>query len=68
MRILHGVGSRLLGCGCLVGVYETYDQRTVATIDAVGSECRDRSHALHAVLELSGRHPSGPEPAEPRPR
>ncbi len=59
MRILHGLGSRVLGCGCLVGVYETYDKRTVATIDAVGRECREPGHTLHAVLELSSRSAPG---------
>jgi hypothetical protein len=50
MRILRGLGSRALGCGCLVGVYETYAAKTVWLIDAPGPSCADKAHRLHAVV------------------
>ena len=50
MRILRGLGSQLLPCGCLVGRYETYDGATVALIDAVGARCPDRQHRLNHVV------------------
>jgi hypothetical protein len=54
MRFLRGVTGRVLACGCLVGVYETYGGDIVATIDARGAECRHPGHALHAKV------PAGP--------
>ena len=50
MRLLRGVAGRVLECGCLVGVYETYGGRIVATVDARGASCAQQSHRLHAVL------------------
>jgi hypothetical protein len=44
MRILRGLSSRCLPCGCLAGVYETYDGLIVTIIDAKGTECDDASH------------------------
>ena len=44
MRILRGLSSRCLPCGCLAGVYETYDGLIVTIIDAKGTECNDSSH------------------------
>jgi hypothetical protein len=49
MRFLRGVSGRVLACGCLVGVYETYSGEIVATIDARGERC-PRSHRLHAIV------------------
>ena len=51
MRLLRGVAGRLLPCGCLVGIYETYEGSVVATIDAVGANCTQQQiHQLHAVV------------------
>jgi hypothetical protein len=44
MRILRGVSSRLLACGCLAGVYETYDGDIVTILDARGAQCVERTH------------------------
>ncbi len=49
MRLLRALTGELLPCGCLVGIYETYDGRVVATIDARGAECDE--HRLHAILK-----------------
>jgi len=54
MRILRGLTSRILPCGCLAGVYETYNNLTVAIIDERGGECADPAHqAGKSVPELS---------------
>jgi hypothetical protein len=53
LRILRGLGSRALPCGCLVGVYETYATQTVAVIDAKGSLCGDKTHRVDAAIDLS---------------
>lgn len=44
MRILRGLSSKRLPCGCLAGVYETYDGDVVGIIDAKGAKC---SHPAH---------------------
>jgi hypothetical protein len=50
MRILKGVSSRFLPCGCLAGVYETYDAEIVTIVDARGASCTDSSHAKGNVV------------------
>jgi hypothetical protein len=50
MRIIRGLGSRTLPCGCLVGIYETYNRRTIGVIDATTPACRE-SHRVNTVLE-----------------
>ncbi len=44
MRILRVVGSRLLACGCFVGVYETYDGESIEIIEERGPRCQERWH------------------------
>ena len=45
MRILRGLTSRLLPCGCLAGVYETYDGLVTTLLDERETSCQDPSHA-----------------------
>lgn len=52
MNILRGVGGRVLGCGCLVGLYETYTSQTVAILDARGSNCQDLTHRVGASIDV----------------
>ena len=52
MRLLRGLSGRVLSCGCLVGVYETYDGAVVATIDARGSRCQAAQHRLHSTVPV----------------
>ena len=52
MRILRGVGSRMLPCWCLVGIYEAYDTNTVALIDARGLACMDTGHHVDAGVPI----------------
>lgn len=51
MRILRGLGGRGLACGCLIGVYETYDSQTVAVIDAKGSKCANEAHRVDSTID-----------------
>jgi hypothetical protein len=48
MRLLRVLTGQLLPCGCLVGIYETYEGRVVASIDARGYDCDH--HRLHQTL------------------
>ena len=50
MRILRGLSSRLLPCGCLAGIYETYDGNVVTILDERDETCRDRRHVNGNVL------------------
>jgi hypothetical protein len=52
LRILRGLDSRALPCGCLVGVYETYGSETVAIIDVKGTGCADEAHRVDSHVEF----------------
>lgn len=39
MRILRAVASEAHQCGCLLGIYETYDGEIVRLVDEVGDGC-----------------------------
>jgi hypothetical protein len=52
MRILRGLSSRVLPCGCLVGVYETYTAEVALILDARGAHCADPNHQSGATLPL----------------
>jgi hypothetical protein len=55
MRILRGLTSRLLPCGCLAGVYETYDGSVVTLLDERQSTCSDPKHTDgHEIPDLAG--------------
>jgi hypothetical protein len=44
MRILRGLSSKFLPCGCLTGIYETYDGRVVGILDAKSGTCTLDTH------------------------
>jgi hypothetical protein len=44
MPILRGLSSQILPCGCLVGVYETYDGAIVGIVDAKSDACTAPAH------------------------
>jgi hypothetical protein len=50
MRILRGLSSKSLPCGCLAGVYETYDGLVVAIVDAKSTGCAILSHSNGKVV------------------
>jgi hypothetical protein len=43
-RILRGLSSRRLPCGCLLGIYETYDGRVVSILDTRDEQCGEPRH------------------------
>ena len=60
MRILRGLTSRLLPCGCIAGIYETYDGEVVSLLDDRQPGCDNPEHANgNQIPELT---------AAPRPR
>jgi hypothetical protein len=67
MRILRGLGSQALPCGCLVGVYETYATQTVAVIDAKGTGCQDRTHRVNASVDPRVAFGDRPQPPSTMP-
>jgi hypothetical protein len=50
MRILRGLRSKLLPCGCTAGIYETYDGDVVTLLDERESQCPDPSHQTGSEL------------------
>lgn len=50
MRILRGVSSRRLDCGCLVGLYETYDGPVARILDYRDPACANPRHRVGEVL------------------
>ena len=52
LRILRGLGSRALPCGCLIGFYETYANETVAIVDARGANCTDNLHRVDSSIDV----------------
>ena len=60
MRILRGLSSRFLKCGCLAGVYETYGGEIVAIIDARSRSCADTSHTIGKIVPVPESGPVMP--------
>ena len=54
MRILRGLSSKLLACGCLAGVYETYEGLVVMIVDAKGTACTTSAHLEGKQLPEDG--------------
>ncbi len=50
MRLLRVVNSRVLVCGCFVGVYETYGGAAVEIIDGRGETCQAKGHVTGRQL------------------
>ena len=44
------VGGRVLSCGCLTGIYNTWAGDVVAIVDARGDGCMDDRNREHAIL------------------
>jgi hypothetical protein len=67
MRILRGLTSRLLPCGCIAGVYETYDGAVVTLLDERQATCQDPTHGDgNQIPDLPGAPPASklPLPAD----
>jgi hypothetical protein len=65
MRILRGLSSRHLACGCLAGVYETYDGKVVTILDIRGAGCANPNHVSGNVVPIDPipgpEHPGRPD-------
>jgi hypothetical protein len=44
------VRGMALPCGCLAGVYETYEGGTIAVVDVVGTSCATSGHDVNVVV------------------
>ena len=69
MRILRGLTSRLLPCGCIAGVYETYDGAVVTLLDERQATCSELGHTEgDQIADLAGMTAPGkaPQPRSPR--
>jgi hypothetical protein len=53
MRLMRGLGSHLLPCGCLAGIYETYAGSTVAIVDGRGEFCTLAKHRPGEAIEAA---------------
>jgi hypothetical protein len=51
MQILRCLRGTWLGCGCLVGIYETYSSEILAILDSKGDMCRDGSHQPNVIVD-----------------
>jgi hypothetical protein len=60
-RILRGLSSKLLRCGCLLGVYETYEGAIVGLIDAKAAGCTVVSHDGGNVLPVHQTEEAHPD-------
>jgi hypothetical protein len=67
MRLLRGLGSRLLPCGCLAGIYETYADTTVTIIDARGEHCENSEHTVGGTMPIEDVFQLQTQAASPQP-
>jgi hypothetical protein len=49
-RILRGLSSEVLSCGCLGGIYETYDGEIVEILDAKAESCPVPTHQSGKII------------------
>jgi hypothetical protein len=69
MRILRGLNSHQLPCGCLLGVYETYDGLVVRLFDAISDTCGNPGHRPGTLVPAESADVSlAVEATEPTPR
>ena len=68
MRIRRGLTSRLLPCGCIAGIYETYRDEIIAILDARSPDCVETSHVTGNMIpgldtdDAEPRDPHDPSP------
>ena len=59
MRILKGLSSRRLPCGCVVGIYETYGAEIVTLLDSREETCERKDHAPGQQVVFDAPAPEG---------
>lgn len=47
------VSGRVLPCGCVAGVYETWTRTFVTIVDERSSGCELDGHAIHQILSVT---------------
>jgi hypothetical protein len=47
------VSGRVLPCGCVAGVYETWARSLVTILDERDASCQNPGHAVHEVLAIA---------------
>ena len=60
MGILRGLTSRILACGCVAGLYETYRGEIVAILDVRSATCSDESHQSGNEIPITSDRSSRP--------
>ena len=60
MRILKGLSSRRLPCGCVVGIYETYGAEIVTLVDSRDEACGRRDHVPGQQVTFDDPAPDPP--------
>jgi len=50
VRILRGLSSTQLACGCSIGIYETYAGAVIGVVDARHPRCAQRDHREGRLL------------------
>ena len=63
-RILRGLSSRVLPCGCLLGIYETYEGSVIGLVDLKSARCADRTHDGGTIIPASGLDHTGDKGAD----
>jgi hypothetical protein len=53
IRILRGLSSRLLACGCLAGIYEQYDGAVIVIVDSRRASCPNAAHSPGHVIPVT---------------
>ncbi len=46
------VSGRVLPCGCVAGVYETWTRSLVTILDERDVRCQNPGHAVHEILSI----------------
>lgn len=67
MRILRALSSEAHVCGCLLGIYETYNGDVVRLVDVIGQACRTHrvGQRVDPCDEAGTQSPSGFSVARP---
>jgi hypothetical protein len=55
VRILRGLSSTQLACGCSIGIYETYAGAVIGVVDARHPRCAQRDHREGRLLTCGDR-------------
>jgi hypothetical protein len=66
MRVRRVLSSCRLGCGCLAGIYETYNGPAVTIIDDRGATCAHPEHQPGRPVTVGDESPGASPPDQDR--